>query len=379
MRILIAGDLCPMRYIDTYFDGEKCVDNDLLNVFNNSDYSIINLEAPIKKINSIPIDKSGPNLYASDTVISLLKYINAKCVTLANNHLRDYGDDAVINTMKLLNENYINYVGGGSNKSDASRTLLINHENETIAIINCCEQEWSIATDENPGANPLEPIDIYYALLEARKKADYVLVIVHGGIEHYQLPTLEMKKLYRFFIDAGADAVINHHQHCFSGYEVYKGRPIFYGLGNFIFPAFSKNNIGWNDGYLVELTTHLQSRKTTFRIIPYNQCKEKFGVVKMTTEEEDRFNIRISDLNAVIADDRKLIKEYNSFCAENKSFFKPVLNPYSGRILQALYRRKLLPRPFSKAQLCYMYDVINCESHRNRFLNYLIEKIGCID
>ena len=92
-------------------------------------------------------------------------------------------------------------------------------DGETLAIINCCEHEFSIADDDSAGANPLNPIQQYYKIKEARLNADYVLVIVHGGHEMYQLPSLRMVDTYRFFIDAGADAVVNHHQHCFSGYE----------------------------------------------------------------------------------------------------------------------------------------------------------------
>ena len=83
--------------------------------------------------------------------------------------------------------------------------------------------------------NPLLPIQQFYKIQEAKENADYVLVIVHGGIEHYQLPTSRMIETYRFFIDAGADAVVNHHQHCYSGYERYKSKPIIYGLGNLLF------------------------------------------------------------------------------------------------------------------------------------------------
>ena len=106
---------------------------------------------------------------------------------------------------------------GVGNKTKSSNILYLTHGDETVAIINCCEQEWSIVTNTHPGSNPLDPIAQYYTINEARRNADFVIVIVHGGIEHFQLPTPELKKIHRFFIDSGADAVINHHQHCYSG------------------------------------------------------------------------------------------------------------------------------------------------------------------
>ena len=98
-----------------------------------------------------------------------------------------------------------------------------------------------------------------------------MLVIVHVGPEHYQLLIPRMKEMYRFFIDVGADVVVNHHQHCFSGYEIYKEKPIFYGLGNFCFDWIGKRNGMWNEGLLLSLTLDL-NHKRQFVLIPYRQC-----------------------------------------------------------------------------------------------------------
>jgi poly-gamma-glutamate synthesis protein (capsule biosynthesis protein) len=65
--------------------------------------------------------------------------------------------------------------------------------------------------------------------------SNYTILIVHGGHETFEYPRPRMKKLYRYFIDVGVDVVIGHHTHCFSGHEIYKGKPIFYSLGNFVF------------------------------------------------------------------------------------------------------------------------------------------------
>ena len=133
-----------------------------------------------------------------------------------------------------------------------------------------------IATDTSAGSNPLNIVQQYYAIREAKNNATNVIVIVHGGVEHYWLPSPRMKETYRFFIDAGADAVINHHQHCYSGYEVFKKKPIFYGLGNFCFDG-NKGNKRWTTGYLVNL--NLSENTVDFELIPYRQCyEEEIGV-----------------------------------------------------------------------------------------------------
>ena len=119
----------------------------------------------------------------------------------------DYGADGCLDAISALNEAGISTVGAGADLSAAGSVLYKKINDKTLAIINCCEHEFSIAGDSSAGANPLNPVSQFRSILEARKNADYVMVIVHGGHEHFQLPSLRMQDTYRFFVDAGADAV----------------------------------------------------------------------------------------------------------------------------------------------------------------------------
>ena len=101
-----------------------------------------------------------------------------------------------------------------------------------IAVLNFAENEWSTASSDKPGANPINPISNFNSINITKESVDIVIVITHGGHEMYRLPSPRMKELYRFYIDAGADIVINHHTHCTSGYEKYNGKFIFYSIGN---------------------------------------------------------------------------------------------------------------------------------------------------
>ncbi|MCS2815130.1 CapA family protein [Bacteroides ovatus] len=179
------------------------------------------------------------------------------------------------------------------------RILYIESEGRKLAIINCCENEFSVATESTAGSNPLLPIQQFYKIQEAKENADYVLVIVHGGIEHYQLPTSRMIETYRFFIDAGADAVVNHHQHCYSGYERYKSKPIIYGLGNLLFDNPNCRNGIWNDGYMVEL--NFEAEEIEFSLHPYTQCNEEPTIRLMTENQKNQFERSIEELNCTIA------------------------------------------------------------------------------
>lgn len=368
MKIVITGDYCPWERVAQNF---ACSDYSavaaLKPIFAHADYSIVNLECPILRGGEMPIEKSGPHMHADIHAVKALKQIGTSCVTLANNHFRDFGDTGVLNTLSELSKYGIDYAGGGKNLSEAAAIFYKKIGKETLAIINCCEHESSIATNTHCGSNPLNPIQQFYAIQEAKGKADYVLVIVHGGVEHYQLPTPRMQETYRFFIDAGADVVVNHHQHCYSGYEVYKGKPIFYGLGNLCFDR-SKRNSTWNEGFMVELL--LSHSLIAHHCIPYHQCDAEPTVVLYNESEKKEFEKRMEELNAIIANPEELQASYEKLLSGTHRRYRFYVEPYRSRIAKFLYRKHLLPS-FMKRKYITLANVIQCDSHRDRLVKAL--------
>jgi poly-gamma-glutamate synthesis protein (capsule biosynthesis protein) len=282
-----------------------------------------------------------------------------------------------LDTRYTIEENGIKTVGVGNNLSEAAETLFIERGGETLAIINCCEHEYSIATETTAGANPLNPIQQYYKIQEARDVANYVLVIVHGGHEHYNLPSPRMQELYRFFIDSGADAVVNHHQHCYSGYEIYKEKPIFYGVGNFCFDRLNDGlPASWHEGYMVELSFG-GNDGVKFRLIPYNQCKKEATVVLMNDKERDAFFQSIRQLNTVISDTSKLKRKHEEWMDSNGRGFEYQFFPYKNHWLISANIRRMFPSFLSKQRLLVLQNHFECESHRDRSLfalNKLLRK-----
>src|SRR5574344_1188098 len=151
ISVLFAGDYCPSNRINPILEREQYneIFKDIRSYILDNDYSIVNFETCIANETSKPIDKCGPNLKTTEKAVESLKWAGFKCVTLANNHFRDYGDDAVVNTINLLNANGIDNVGGGKNANEASKILYKTIGDETLAIINACEHEFSIATDNH--------------------------------------------------------------------------------------------------------------------------------------------------------------------------------------------------------------------------------------
>ena len=189
----------------------------------------------------------------------------------------------------------------------------------------------------------------------------------------YQLPSPRMKETYRFFVDAGADAVINHHQHCYSGYEVYNSKPIFYGLGNFCFDRINKCVPLWNEGFMVTLT--MNEFAIDFELIPYIQGNDETGV--RIIEDKDVFSKNISCLNEIISDNTKLKIEFKSFMDRTSKGYLLALEPYQNRYMKALYCKGLLPSFLTKDRLLMLANYLKCEAHIERLINSLKHNYLC--
>lgn len=364
MKVLIAGDFCPKDRISDLIETSNYHRSleSVKELTKNADYSILNLECPIVDNPAAPIVKCGPNLKCSKKTTEVIRWMGFDAVTLANNHFFDYGEEGVRDTLAFLQTSNIDYVGGGINLSEASKPLVIDKNGVKLGIVNCCEHEFSIAKETGAGSNPLNVIKQYYSIKESRKEADYVIVIVHGGFEHFEFPSLRMQETYRFFIEAGADAVVNHHQHCYSGFEIYKKKPIFYGLGNFCFDWNGKRNTKWNEGYIVELDL---GTEINYRIFPYEQCNNEpiitFNIAR------NLFDKRLNEINSVI-NNEVLLKEVNErYLNDEYEKYIFCFEPFYNKFTSSLFFKGLIPS-FIKRRRPALIDYIGNESHYEKVL-----------
>lgn len=370
MKISICGDFT------TKGNGAKAVakgsalSSSVLKLLQESNLNVVNLESPVVTDKSCATQKSGPSLNTDFIAVEYLKKCGFNLVTLANNHFYDYGRHGVENTIDALNKNEIGYVGGGLTAEEYRKVYYYNHDGIRVAILNYCESEFSVT--DNEGSNPMNPIHVFNDLREAKKHSDYRIVITHGGHEGYNLPSPRMKELYRFFIDAGADVVCNHHQHCYSGYEKYNGGHIFYGLGNFFFydthPNRQKNDI-WNYGYIVSLEINLNG--LTCHPIAYSQCLNSLTINLLEAEDEEAFWKNYNNLSSIIQDEKLLEESFRVWCNQQRDLMLSWLSPYSNRYLLALCRRGLLPKFLGKKKRIQLFNCIRCESHRDILIKSL--------
>lgn len=370
INLLIAGDFCPHQRVYKLIEEQnyEAIFRNILPYTKASDINIVNFETTLADGSCKPIIKRGPNLKCTEVAIKALKYAGFDSVTLANNHFRDYGDEGCRLSFKALERNSISYVGAGNCLSEARAVLYKKVKGKTIAICNFCEHEFTIASDKTAGCNPIDPISNYYAIAEAKRNADYVVVITHGGHENFQYPSIRMKELFHYYVDCGADAVINHHQHCYSGYEKYNEKPIFYGLGNFSFD-WHPNDL-WTTGIFVILSIK-DNGAIDFQLIPYRQGAEKVGIEILNGDSKEHVLEDIKAISKVIKDDSNLEKKCVEFFDNTDYPYLYALEPVYNKYIRALYNRGLYPTRLNNLRLIDLQLYLQCESHFERIMRTL--------
>lgn len=365
MEFLFAGDFypCTIKAKSMIRNGEyEGIINGIKPYIKGADFSIANFESPIADPQKQkPYIQRGPRNLASDkSAIKCLKEAGFSMLALANNHMHDYGDDGVNATIESCKEEHLPYCGAGRNLEEAQQVKYVHCNGKTLGVVNFCENEFSVATTSSAGTNPFDLVAIYHQILEARKEADYVLVFIHGGVEHYQLPTPIMQARYRFFIEAGADIVVNSHQHCFSGYEYYLGKPIVYGLGNLFFDNDTKERSLWNEGYMVIIKEN--DGVYNLELIPYTQGLGDYSITIL--KDRVLFDNEIKRINSVIQNPEKIRLEFEKYVIQNSRALLAYFEPYSTRVSLKLYRMGLLPSLLSKKKRVLILNRMRCESHQ---------------
>lgn len=361
--ILIAGDTCPIGRNESLFQQGDATSllNDLRPEFESVDLSIVNLECPLIRTES-PIKKTGPNLGAPEACVGGLTAMGIDVVGLANNHIMDHGHHGLWTTIEALDKHGVLHVGAGKNLDAARRILVREIDGIRIGILAVAEHEFCIAGNENPGANPLDVIDFVRNVHAHRAEFDKLLVLVHGGNEHYPYPRPGLMDTCRFYVEQGASAVICQHSHCVGCMETHRGAPIIYGQGNFLFDMPSRYPT-WHEGCLVQLTLD-QTGHCEARVIPLRQADGGPGARRMSEQEEADWRRAFEARSQHLADPQMVEEKWRAFCRDHKREYLHTLHG----------KPSFLRRLAGKLDLLHILDgpekqrarlgIIQCESHR---------------
>lgn len=225
MIITVVGDICLDSIDLDHFE----LADEIKSLLLSSSIVIGNLEGPITgrsgKQDLLPIQ-----LKSDEKSIELLKYFSA--VSLANNHIFDYGMNGFIDTIDYLKKSNLRCWGAGRNACDANSPLEIEKGiPEKIAFIT--GTRWKNATSHRPGTASFQ--GHASNIKDLKRKGYFVLYYPHWGYEYISIPPPDVRSHARKMIELGVDLIIGTHPHVLQGYEEYRGKYIFYSLGNFLF------------------------------------------------------------------------------------------------------------------------------------------------
>ncbi|MFC1479387.1 CapA family protein, partial [Planctomycetota bacterium] len=278
---------------------------------------------------------------------------------MANNHIADYGSIPIMDTFKLLKKNRISFVGAGENLKKAQKVLTKTCKGRKLSFLSFAENEFCCADKESAGAWPLDVCENARLIRKAADTSDITIVLIHGGNEYNPVPSPRMISTYRFFAEAGADAVIGTHPHVPQGHEVYNGIPIIYSIGNFIFDDPDPYPM-WSKSYLARLTFR-ETKPVKIDIIPF-EAEEKTGYVQLIKGDEKKDFIRyIRYLSALISKPEESGKYWDGWCA--------LMGPgWLRRLNGAVY-------PFSSSEekqtFLKVRNQLMCEAHHELLSTYM--------
>lgn len=329
MKIIIGADLVPMGASveglgsgasseQAFIDGNvELLFTDVLPLMQNADRTIVNLECALTTADT-DIKKFGPNIKASPKCAQTLKKAGVTDVALANNHVFDFGKAGLEETLRVLDEAGLPYMGVGYNDTDSRNIYYIKEQGKTVAVVNVCEHEYTYALPDRVGANPFDPFLTMADIRTAKKNASCVIVLYHGGKEHCRYPSPRLRNACQEMANNGADVVIAQHSHCIGCYENYNGAHILYGQGNFHFAMGDRGEL-WNTGLVVELNI---DKEVGVKFYPFESKGASITLAKGERYQQimDSFQKRNEELL-----NGEWRKGWNAFCQSMRETYENVI------------------------------------------------------
>lgn len=249
-EITIAGDICfaedgyVLDKYDTVNDLSQCISPYLLDQMNQTDIFYLNHEYCVSERG----EKLANKYYtfrAKPERMKLLQEMSTDIVSLANNHVYDYGPVAMLDTLQYLTDVDIPYVGGGANLEDAMEPVYFIVNGMKIGFVAASNAEVNKltpqATEDSPGILRAYNTALYNQVIqEAADQCDYLIAYMHWGTEDSNYLNELQQEQGREFLNAGADIVVGGHPHVLQGMEYVGGKPIVYSLGDFWFNKETK-------------------------------------------------------------------------------------------------------------------------------------------
>jgi poly-gamma-glutamate synthesis protein (capsule biosynthesis protein) len=296
-------------------------------------------------------------------------------LTLANNHILDQNLQGLKSTINTLNHAGISYVGVGDTLKEAAKPYIFECDEKRIGIYACAEHEFSIVTENSAGANPIDLLESPDHVASLKARCDYVIVLYHGGKEHYRYPSPNLQKVCRKLVDKGADLVVCQHSHCIGCEEKYNSGTIIYGQGNFLFDHSTSEF--WKTSLLVQIGDDFQ--------ITYLPLKKTGNSVRLAGQDDAKQIMADFEKRSQEIKDPKVLQEkYQTFADEllggyllslsgkGSNFFLRALN----KLLGGNFFDRIMKKYYSGEKGLSVWNYMECEAHRDVIIYALKNIIG---
>jgi poly-gamma-glutamate capsule biosynthesis protein CapA/YwtB (metallophosphatase superfamily) len=244
-RLVIQGtgdvNLDPSYIPNLATNGYDYAWSGLGELLREDDLTVVNLECPVSDLGT-RLDKKF-TFRCDPAALDEMRAAGVEVANQGNNHAYDYGPEALVDSLQRLRQADLEPVGAGRHQREALRPARFRLEGWRVAVLGfgmVIDPSYSVADQDSPGVAAGHDTDLMLrAIRRADRRADLIVVTIHWGVELDIEPRPEQVSLGHTFIDAGADVVFGHHAHRLQPLKHYRGRPIFWGLGNFVWPDFS--------------------------------------------------------------------------------------------------------------------------------------------
>lgn len=364
-KIIFGGDF--------YVNKDYQIEENLRSVFTSADFCFLNLEAPIITKNNKIYNKAGVNLFQDEAAINILKSINVKYLSLANNHIMDYGLGGVENTKNILISSGINFSGFGHDFLESDGVIDLSDLN--VSVICVAEEEYGVSSSQRDGIFSMYDGRIISVIKNLKSLGRLIVVYSHGGGEMIPLPSKYIQQRYKDFIDSGVSFIIGHHPHVIQGEEIYKNGFIFYSLGNFIHSQFKKSL-----GFILEISLDVDSNKILEFKKHFVEVENNKVFLAKNTEKCEQY---IENVNKVLSGNtfNGVYQEQAFFMFESyyKKYFSLVFSSSIFFWLKSVIKKYILKRPSipkDKYDSHLLFHLLRNKSHHSFIIECLGVKTG---
>ncbi len=357
-KLIVLGDICPSCGFPKDGCTPESLFGDLLPLLKNADYTVANLESPATAYDT-KLPKNSICLKAKPEDLTVLAASGIDALSLANNHILDYCEQGLRDTLQKTEELRLAVYGAGS-IDNAAKLHTVTVGEKRIGFLAFAEEEFNCAQKNRIGANRWDDLSTPEHIRKAKEKCDYLIIQYHGGIEHYRYPSLRLQKKCRVMADCGANFITCQHSHCIGTRENYQGCEILYGQGNTLF-GFIAGKDAWNRGLVAEIVFNSH---TEVRYLPITATPD--GVRLLNPEEAQTLLQQTETASEALCNSDFLEEQWKRFCAKQKDSYLPLAFGW-GRCrnkLNCLLHGGLVRLLTSRRTRRTAMNLLRCDAHR---------------